>query len=285
MSVYNEQRFLGAAVESILDQTYRDFEFVIIEDGSTDDSRTLLRDYAAQDDRVRLFEQHNVGLTPSLNRGLRNVRGDYIARMDADDVSHRERLEKQVAYLDRHPNCVAVGGQALLINEEGQRVRGSDAVPQSDEEGHMEGLKQDHRPIEKGLLDGEWPILQPAVTMRLKAVEAVGGYDERFEGNQDHDLFLKLAEEGRLANLPSTVLKYRRHGEQATAHQPGRNFAGKYRKAIIRREAYLRRDLPVPEDLYWTSIMGLWLRRELSQTPLWSSLQRAWRILKGFILH
>jgi len=276
MSVYNGRPFLKTAVESILDQTFTDFEFILIDDGSSDGSTELLREYAEQDDRIRLFEQQNVGVTSSLNRGLREVRGEYIARMDADDVCHPERLEKQVAYLEHHQTYVAVGGQALLINEEGEPIRCSGASPGSDGKGRMKGLKQDHRSIENELLDGGWPLLQPAVTMRREAVEDVGGYDERFEQNQDHDLFLKLAEVGRLSNLSSTVLKYRRHSEQATAQQSGRNFAAKYRKAIIRREAYLRRDRPLPEELRLTSLMGILLRRFLSSTPFWPYAQRMW---------
>jgi len=280
MSVYNGRPFLETAVESILDQTFADFEFIIIDDGSSDGSTALLREYAEQDERIRLFEQQNVGVTASLNRGLREVRGEYIARMDADDVCHPERLEKQVAYLGRHPNCVAVGGQALLINEEGEPIRCSGASPGSDGRGRMKGLKQDHRSIENELLDGGWPLLQPAVTMRREAVEDVGGYDERFEQNQDHDLFLKLAEVGRLSNLSSTVLKYRRHSEQATAQQSGRNFAAKYRKAKIRREAYLRRCHPLPDELRLTSLVGLLLRRGLSKTAMWPYVQRAWSALR-----
>jgi GT2 family glycosyltransferase len=144
----------------------------------------------------------------------------------------------------------------------------------------MKGLKQDHRSIENELLDGGWPLLQPAVTMRREAVEDVGGYDERFEQNQDHDLFLKLAEVGRLSNLSSTVLKYRRHSEQATAQQSGRNFAAKYRKAKIRREAYLRRGRPLPDELRLTSLAGLLVRRGLSKTALWPYIQRTWGVLR-----
>ena len=283
MSVYNGRPFLETAVESVLDQTFTDFEFIIIDDGSTDGSSEILRRHAAQDDRIRLFDQENIGITPSINRGLRKTRGEYIARMDADDVSLPARFEKQVAYLENHPDCVALGGQVRLIDDNGRPVRNSESPPYSDREGWMKGLWMDHKLIEKDLLAGEWPIQQSASMLRRDAVEDIGGYDERFPTNQDHDLFLKLAEVGRLANLQETVVKYRRHPEQVTADQSGRNFEIEYRKAKIRREAYLRRDCPLPDELRLTSLVGLLLRRGLSKTALWPYIQTAWGTFRGRI--
>ena len=283
MSVYNGRPFLETAVESVLDQTFTDFEFIIIDDGSTDGSSEILRRHAAQDDRIRLFDQENIGITPSINRGLRKTRGEYIARMDADDVSLPARFEKQVAYLENHPDCVALGGQVRLIDKNGRPVRNANSPPYSDDEGRMKGLWEDHELIEKDLLEGEWPIQQSASMLRRDAVEQIGGYDERFATNQDHDLFLKLAEVGRLANLQETVVKYRRHPEQVTADQSGRNFEIEYRKAKIRREAYLRRDCPLPDELRLTSLVGLLLRRGLSKTALWPYIQTAWGTFRGRI--
>ena len=279
MTVYNGLPFLETALESVLEQRFTDFEFIVIDDGSTDGSGDVLRHCAAQDRRVRLFSQENIGITPSLNRGLRKVRGEYVARMDDDDICHPERFGRQVAYLDDHPDCVAVGGQAIVVDENGAPVRHSDSPPCSGEGGEMKALYQDHESIEKELLEGTWPILHPASMLRREAVEAVGGYDERFATNQDHDLFLKLAELGRLANLSATVLKYRRHSGQLSSSQSGCNFASKYRKAWIRREAYQRRGLSLPQDVQWSSLVGLLLRRELSETALWPYVQKTWGLL------
>ena len=280
MPVYNGRPFLKTAVESVLDQTYTDFEFIVIDDGSTDGSADVLRHYASRDDRLRVLQQKNLGATLAQNRGVRESQGEYIARMDADDVCLPERFERQVACLEANPGCVAVGGRALLIDENGEPIRNSSSPPFSDDDGQMEGLPEGHHAIEKALLEGRWPLLHPAVMMQRAAVEGVGGYDERFRANQDHDLFLKLAEHGRLANLPTTILKYRRHRRQITADRSGRNFTSKYRKARIRREAYQRRDLPLPEDLHLTKLAGLLLRRELSKTSLWTLLQRMWGSLQ-----
>lgn len=167
-----------------------------------------------------------------------------------------------------------------LIDENGNPVRNTDAPPFSDEEGQMEGLWEDHEAIEEGLLEGKWPIQQSASMLRREAVESIGGYNERFATNQDHDLFLKLAEVEGLANLQTTVVKYRRHQKQITAGQPGRNFEVKYRKAKIRREAYQRRGRPLPEELRLTSLAGIFFRRVLSETALWPYAQRTWSALR-----
>ena len=280
MPVCDGRPFLDTALGSVLDQTYTDFEFIIVDDGSTDGSAEVLRHHASRDDRLRVFQQKNLGATLAQNRGVQEAQGEYIARMDADDVSLPKRFERQVAYLEANPGCSAVGGQALLIDENGEPIRNSTSPPFSDDDGQMEGLLEEHRAIEKALLEGEWPLVHPAVMMRRAVVEGAGGYDERFQANQDHDLFLRLAEHGRLANLPTMVLKYRRHRRQVTAERSGRNFASKYRKTKIRREAHQRRGLPLPEDLRLSALGRLLLRRELSKTPLWSLIQNVWGALR-----
>ncbi len=120
MCVYNAAPYLSAAIQSILDQTYPDFEFLIINDGSTDESREIISSYA--DSRIRVIDQQNLGLTKSLNRGLDSARGDYIARMDADDVSFSDRLSRQVAYLDTNPEITVLGGGVETIDCQGNRM-------------------------------------------------------------------------------------------------------------------------------------------------------------------
>src|SRR5438067_12011849 len=111
MSVYNAEAFLEAAVQSVLMQSFSDFEFIIIDDGSTDRSNQILQDYARKDNRVRLISRPNKGLTASLNEGLKLARGEFIARMDADDVAAPDRFKIQVEYLRDHPE-VSVRGSA-----------------------------------------------------------------------------------------------------------------------------------------------------------------------------
>src|SRR4051812_26679567 len=116
MAVYNGEQYLREAVNSILSQTFKDFEFIIIDDGSTDRSPELLASYARADSRVKLISRPNKGLTKSLNEGLHAARGEFVARMDGDDISLPERFERQVSYLREHPEVVLVGSRVEFID-------------------------------------------------------------------------------------------------------------------------------------------------------------------------
>jgi glycosyltransferase involved in cell wall biosynthesis len=199
MSVYNAGRFLRPAMDSVLAQTFGDVEYIVIDDGSSDGSPQVLRDYAARDPRVRLTLRENKGLTLTLNEGLAQARGEFVARMDCDDVSLPDRFEKQLAYLRADPRRVCAGGHFELIDEKGRlltRLR-----PPSEDEA-----------IQKLLLAGHTAICHPAAMMRREAVMRVGGYDPYFKTTQDLDLWLRLGEVGRLGNVPEVVLKFRQHG-------------------------------------------------------------------------
>ena len=122
MPAYNRQQYVRKAVESILNQTFGDFEFIIVNDGSTDGATEILREYARCDERIVLIEQENSGYVRALNRGLASVRGALVARMDSDDIAMPERLAIQTRFLEEHPDVVAVGGQAVAIDEEGAEL-------------------------------------------------------------------------------------------------------------------------------------------------------------------
>lgn len=232
MTVFNGHRYLNAAVDGILNQTFGDFEFVILDDGSQDESPGILQDYAKQDARIRVMTGPNRGLTKALNVGLKEVRGKYVARMDCDDVSLPRRLEKQVQFLDEHPEHVVVGSRCMLIDPEGYPIcEKRDIVPT-------------HEQIDRELMRLGWPIVHPSVMMRTDAVRRIGGYDERFRTNQDHDLFLRLAEIGRLENLSEILLLYRQHFE-SVGFTKGESQA--HTVVEIVHEAHRRRGLPFPE--------------------------------------
>ena len=204
MAVFNGERYLPDAVESILHQSFRDFEFVILNDGSTDESGKILRDFALRDSRIRLFDQERHGLTRCLNRGIALAQGQYLARMDADDVALPGRFQAQVDYLDANPEVLALGGQAQLVSPEGWPLC-QWTVPTGHEEidaAHMAGLA------------GQ--LIHPTSMMRLDAVRRVGGLNEQWTYAQDYDLWLRLAEIGRLSNLRETVLNYRLHFSSVT---------------------------------------------------------------------
>ena len=230
MSVHNAGRFLAKAVASVRDQTFSDFEFIIIDDGSTDGSGELLERFAAADERIRLVRRENRGLTASLNEGVSLARAALIARMDADDVSLPQRFERQMAFLERHPDVVAVGTSCLAMDEDDDQICPYPA-------------ELDHERIDQVNLRHGGGIAHPTAMIRRDALLAIGGYDERFHVAQDMDLFLRLGERGRLANLPDILLHYRLHDTAASARRLGEQ-AEAAREAV--RLAWSRRGLPAP---------------------------------------
>jgi len=226
MPFHNAQKYLAAAVESVLAQTFGDFEFILLDDGSTDDSLYLCKKYERQDSRIRLITRPNKGFTKSLNECIGIAYGQLIARMDADDICLQQRFERQIEHLNKYPDRVLVGAQAMLIDEDGEEL-----CP-------MPELVLEHEAIDKALMAKKWPIVHPSVMMRTEAVKAVGGYNEAYRTAQDHDLFLKLAEKGRLANLPEILIKYREHhgaAGSARSDEQNRNVDTMVAAACVRR--------------------------------------------------
>jgi len=193
MSVYNGERYLRESVDSILNQIFTDFEFIIIDDGSTDGTWAILNSYA--DPRVRLVHnQKNIGLTCSLNKGLALASGEYVARQDADDVSLAERLEQQVRYLDIHPEVGLLGTGCWNLLPSGKQQ--SMVLPQTD------------MGIRWYLLFGT-VLMHPTVVFRRRLVEQVGGYDPTIRVTQDYELWCRFAQVTRVANLPDRFVVMR----------------------------------------------------------------------------
>src|SRR5678816_2359139 len=136
--VYNGARFLATAIQSLLAQTLTDFEIIAVNDGSTDDSKRILDRAAAGDPRIRVLSRPNTGIVGALNDGIAMACGELVCRMDADDISLPQRLEKQVAYLAGHPECVAVGTDVLYTDPEGAPLVRH--YPDEDHEGIVEQL-------------------------------------------------------------------------------------------------------------------------------------------------
>jgi glycosyltransferase involved in cell wall biosynthesis len=197
MSVFNGARYLGEAIDSVLSQTFRDFEFIIVNDASTDDSAGIIQRY--DDPRIRRMDNNkNMGLTRSLNRGLSMAVGEYVARMDADDVSLPNRFEVQVIFLDSNREVGALGTGVRLIDELG---------------GEHETIMF---PSEHGFL--RWlmcflfnPIPHSSAMIRRRHLEQVGGYKEEFMCSQDYDLWWRMGGVSQLANLEEPLLRLRKH--------------------------------------------------------------------------
>lgn len=195
MSVHNDRRYLAASVGSILDQSFDDFEFLIIDDGSTDGSSDVLR--RTGDTRVRILTNaENVGLTRSLNVGLGHVRGRYVARMDADDIAEPMRLEWQVDAMERQPDLGLLGTGRLLIDDAGETINVA-------------------RPVH-GRTAVLWKMLlgnalaHPTVMIRRDVLERHQlRYDERYVTAQDYELWVRLLRYTAIDNLPEPLVRYR----------------------------------------------------------------------------
>jgi glycosyltransferase involved in cell wall biosynthesis len=231
MAVYNARPYLDLALDSIRSQTLADFEVVAVDDGSTDGSDRILSDYRARDARLRIVSQPNAGLIAALNRGLEHCRAEYIARMDADDVALPERLERQVQFLDEHPDHVAVGCRTLLIDADGEPIC---PYAQLLEHAAIDAMH---------MAGGGGAICHPAVMIRAKELRGIGGYDPAMRHAEDLDLFLRLAEVGRVANLPDVLLRYRMHAK-SVGH---RNRLEQHRSTLAAvQAAHRRRGLEPP---------------------------------------
>lgn len=198
MSVYNGERYLQEAVESVLQQTYTDYEFIIIDDGSKDRTWELLN--AFNDPRIRLISnEENIGLTQSLNKGIQMSRGDYLARQDADDISTSERLAMQMRFLREHPEVGVLGTWVAYIDKQGQRI-GTWATPGSPPL------------VSWSLLFGNC-IAHPSVIVRRSLLRQGLTYRPEFPYAQDYDLWVRLNTKTQLANL-TDVLYWRRVHEE-----------------------------------------------------------------------
>ena len=203
MSVYNGERFLRPAVESILLQSFRDFEFIIINDGSTDGSASLLEALRDSDSRVRVYHQENQGLINSLKRGCELPRGKYIARMDADDIAIQDRVAWQVEFMEKHVKVGVVGGHLHTVDATGRTLR-TVRHPVEDS-----ALRQ-------ALLRGIVAICHPTVLMRKEAFSSSAGFRAALQDAEDYDLWLRISDRYLLANLDRVVLKYRIHNNQVS---------------------------------------------------------------------
>ena len=194
MPVYNEQEYLKFSIESILNQTFSDFEFIIIDDGSTDDSVKIIGSY--NDSRIKFYKSEKKGIVKQLNYGISIAKAPIIARMDADDISECSRLDEQFAYLNQHPGVDVVGSNVLFINEKAEVVC-------------TKIYPQNHEGIEF-MMPIESAVCHPAVMMRKEIFDSFGSYNEKYSGAEDYELFLNLILGGyRFYNIQKILLRYR----------------------------------------------------------------------------
>lgn len=200
MPVLNSQRWLDDAVQSILHQTFRDFELVVVDDGSTDGSVKKLLEYGAADPRVRVIQNDKTqGISASLNTGLRSCRGEFVARMDADDVAAPERLDVQVKWMDMHGDVGLLGSSSLDIDEKGNAL-GVRTSPLDDVSIRWRSLLAN-------------PFIHPTVMWRAGVLRQSGlSYDETLPAAQDYDLWTRVLKSTKGGNIDKPLVRYRRAG-------------------------------------------------------------------------
>jgi glycosyltransferase involved in cell wall biosynthesis len=204
MPVYNGGQFLGKAIDSIQRQTFTNFEFIIIDDGSSDDSRAIIQAYQQKDPRIHpIFLEQNSGIVTALNTGLNAAAGKYIARMDADDISLPTRFEEQINYLEDHPDVDVISSYYQLIGPTGDKL------------GNIIKLPTTNLTILWSLCIDN-PIVHPGVVIRTEAVRNIGGYRAIYPHAEDYDLWMRLSDKSHFANLAHPLIQLRRHSSNIT---------------------------------------------------------------------
>lgn len=205
MSVYNGSRWLDEAISSVLNQTFIDFEFIIVNDGSTDQSLEIIKRFAKSDARIVVINKENTGLADSLNRGIQKARGTWIARLDADDLCEPRRLEKQYKLAMTIPNVVLIGSDLQEIDENGSS-------------GKIRTYPIRHRELRRYLISGKF-FAHSSTFFKTEIVRNVGGYRAAFFRAQDYDLWLRMIDSGCFAAAGEPLIKYRIHSDMLSNYQ------------------------------------------------------------------
>ena len=236
MPVYNQKKFLRESIESILNQTFEDFELIVINDCSTDGSLRIIKSY--KDKRIKLIEnKKNIGTVKTRNKGLKAVKGKYIAIMDSDDVSYKKRLETQFNYLENNPHIFLVGSSAVYIDENGKEIR--------------RFRKYDDYKMLAWRLPKSCSIVHSSVMFRNTG-EIV--YNEFYKSAHDYDLYLNLLSEGKkLTNLPQFLVEHRVHGG---AFHEGSAAQELYRLGTQKEHEYLNEGFDLFTKLKYSLKLG-----------------------------
>lgn len=196
MPAYNCEGYIGSAIESILKQTFKDFEFIILDDGSSDNTLSVVKNYAKKDRRIKVFRnKKNLQIARTLNKAVKLAKADIVARMDSDDISYKTRLSRQYHFLMEHPDIAIVGSNMSIMDDEGKIVSKREYPTES------------HRL--KKISFRYSPFAHPSVVFRKKVFLEFGGYDHRMVPCEDIDLWFKIGSKYEFANIPKTLLKYR----------------------------------------------------------------------------
>jgi glycosyltransferase involved in cell wall biosynthesis len=206
--VYNGERYLAEAIESVLAQTFRDFEYLILNDGSTDRTEAIAQHYAAQDPRIRVLSHANMGAAATMNRGLAEAAGTWTAILDHDDVCAPTRLERQLQAAHAHPETVVWGSFAWRVGPQGQRLRLLRVGPTSLDE--FRRLREHDELV---------PLIHPTAFLHRATILQLGGYNPAFRGAEDIELWSRVSDSHVIQVIPEALVKYRLHGSSFSATQ------------------------------------------------------------------
>ncbi|MDO8524154.1 MAG: glycosyltransferase family 2 protein [bacterium] len=226
MSSHNGEKYLREAIDSVLGQTFSDFEFLIVDDGSTDLNAIILNEYEARDERIKIITNSQcLGLTKSLNIALQQAQGELIARMDDDDVCLKNRFALQVEFLNKNLEVALCGTLGLIINEKGEEMG-------------QKNLALGYLEIKKQLLFNN-QFIHSSLMMRKVILDKEGFYDEKFKKAQDYELVLRLARKYQVVNLPDRLIKWRKLASSIShKNNEQKKFAIKARWRAITKYGY-----------------------------------------------
>lgn len=228
MPAYNAGKYIAEAIRSVLQQSFTDFELLIVDDGSSDNTLSVIRSFS--DPRIRWLRQDNKGIAPALNAGLKEARGIYIARFDADDICMPSRLARQVVFLDGHPTCLVTGSDAEYISENGEHLFNFSC------KGHT------NREIKDNLYQ-HCPFIHSAVMYRKEVILRIGGYPVHAHNFEDYLLWVRLLKQGKCYNIPEPLIKVRINPASVTIDEKwrGRRF-GQLKRSIILKGAVTKEE-------------------------------------------
>ncbi len=219
LSVYNDEKYIGKAIDSILSQTFKDFELLIIDDSSTDKTRDIIQSY--KDPRIRLVKNNkNIGITKSLNKGLKTARGIYIARLDSDDISCPERLEKQFSFLENNKDHVMAGSRTEVIGEDGDHIE----YWNQEESAELIFYTLSYRNC----------LTSSSVMFDKEIVSSLGGYDESCDRSEDFELWYRISREYKIYTIPEYLVKWRKRRESHSLKNL-LEVDSRYRKIVTKR--------------------------------------------------
>ena len=266
LSVYNGEKYLKEAIDSILTQAFKDFEFLIINDASTDTSRDII--LSCDDSRIRLVDnEENIGLTKSLNKGISIARGEYIARQDADDVSLSDRLQEQVEYMDRNPDVGLLSSNMEFIDDKSVVTGRSNKICDSDLVAWL-------------LLFLNYVGGHSQVMYKRKLVAEMGGYSEEYRVCEDYELWLRMSEKCRIAIIDNIHIQYRKHSSNISVHHFDEQESNAYKAKKVAISRVLGIDF---NDEELVDLCHLWKAEVIPENHIQGAERNLKRIYKKFI--